>query len=287
LIIKSEILDYSHHSSGRSHIFNNPEKDEINKYFIIWIGELEKRSILRNYSLNYEPIQKFLIESAGIEVFEGFVEPRKEQTDRIRPDISRIQSDIDCNIFYNLHGSVYWQVDYYNPNSLTPPEIRLSLFPSLIDADSQSPDLQLNRGEELRIRNIITGYQKAVKTFVPPFRQMHASFDRDCIMADEIYIIGYSFGDENINQSLKSAIRYNPNVKFIIVDPGFQSNNIDNFLLFNFSPIIYNQASQTPTPKSIQGKLMQYSLFDDRMIAYACRFKEYLESANTSGNSNN
>lgn len=45
------------------------------------------------------------------------------------------------------------------------------------------------------------------------FKQMQAAFDRDCCFADELIIVGYSFGDEHINGSVKTALRYNKNSK--------------------------------------------------------------------------
>jgi hypothetical protein len=54
---------------------------------------------------------------------------------------------------------------------------------------------------------------------------MKYAFERDCITADIIYIIGYSFGDEHINAAIGEAIRNNPDVKLIFVDPGFLKND--------------------------------------------------------------
>lgn len=56
---------------------------------------------------------------------------------------------------------------------------------------------------------------------------MQAAFDKDCCFADEIYVIGYSFGMEHINESIKTALRHNENVKITIVDPNFSTSGLD------------------------------------------------------------
>ena len=77
------------------------------------------------------------------------------------------------------------------------------------------------------LSNIITGYQKTQRGILPPFKQMQSAFDKDCCFADKIYIVGYSFSDEDINASLKIAVQFNKNVKVIIVDPAFTKNDFD------------------------------------------------------------
>jgi hypothetical protein len=271
-LIKNEISRYCYHTPGHSNLFR-PEKEEINNLFSQWIFNSSRDSIMRMYSLNYEKSLKFLLDKTGMDIFEGFENLKIKLKDRIQPNLKRILKDLNSHIFYNLHGSVYWRVDYYNHDLVTPPEIRLMPYPVSVDSIPEPPDFQINKGEGLQIMSIITGYQKAVRTFVPPFRQMHAAFDQDCLTADKIYIIGYSFGDENINQSIKSAIKYNPNVKFIIVDPGFQENKLDYFIMLYFSPLIEFKEFIIDIP----GKIRRLSIFDDKIRVFMCGFKEYLQ----------
>lgn len=272
LRVKNEIITYCYHTSGHSKLFT-PEKEEINNLFTHWIFNCSMDSIMRMYSLNYEKGFKFLLDKTGMDIFEGFENFEIQQKDRIQPNLKRILNDLNSHIFYNLHGSVYWHVDYYKPGSLAPPEIRLMPYPVLAESIPEPPELQINKGEELQIMSIITGYQKAVRTFVPPFRQMHAAFDQDCLTADKIFIIGYSFGDENINQSIKSALKYNPSVKFIIVDPGFQEHKLEYFIGLYFSPLIeFNEFVI-----NIPGKIRRFSFFDDKINVFMCGFKEYLQ----------
>src|SRR6202035_1558321 len=78
--------------------------------------------------------------------------------------------------------------------------------------------VQIEKGKTLLVTSIVTGYQKAQRGMITPFKQMQAAFDRDCCFADEIYVIGYSFGDEHINESMRTAIRHNEKLKITIVD---------------------------------------------------------------------
>ncbi len=83
--------------------------------------------------------------------------------------------------------------------------------------------VQMEKGKTLLFTNTITGYQKAQRGMITPFKQMQAAFDRDCSLADEVYVIGYSFGDEHINESLKTALRHNKKHRITIVDPRFKN----------------------------------------------------------------
>ena len=50
---------------------------------------------------------------------------------------------------------------------------------------------------------------------------MFSAFDRDCFEADKLYIIGYSLGDEHINDIIRNARKYNARLEIIIINPGF------------------------------------------------------------------
>src|SRR5690606_38649365 len=63
------------------------------------------------------------------------------------------------------------------------------------------------------------------------FRQMFSAFDRDCLEATEIFLIGYSLGDEHINDIIRNAKRYNNEVEITIVSPTF--NEKDELDFFN------------------------------------------------------
>jgi hypothetical protein len=48
---------------------------------------------------------------------------------------------------------------------------------------------------------------------------MVSAFDRDCIEADEIFIVGYSYGDEHINDIIRNARKYNDRCKICFINP--------------------------------------------------------------------
>ena len=100
---------------------------------------------------------------------------------------------------------------------------------------------------------------------------MHASFDRDCCQADKIYIIGYSFSDEHINECIKTALRYNPKVNLEIVDPNFFKEDLELKLIstiFQYS----NKLNLSNTKISEN----QYTYLDNQVAVYTLKFKEYL-----------
>lgn len=59
---------------------------------------------------------------------------------------------------------------------------------------------------------------KASRILFPPHLQFYNSFYTDCIRADQLMIIGYSFSDVHINQTIKSALKANNKLKVLIVD---------------------------------------------------------------------
>ena len=107
---------------------------------------------------------------------------------------------------------------------------------------------------------------------ISPFKQMHFSFDRDCLNTDIIYIIGYSFGDEHINQCLKTAFRYNDKLKLEIVDPNFIENRMDLHLSLNLFQYI---ESDFISPKKIGENIFSY--YKGKIKVYNLKFNEYLK----------
>lgn len=266
--IGTRISNYAYHTSGHSTIKTDAK---ISDLFSNWMAKLEPDNILRLYTLNYERIFKILLERRGIPIFEGFDSGECiEYSSRIRADVKKIFSDENSNIHYNLHGSVYWKVLNLDQDQLPNPEIILTAGPSL-SVNIGPASFQVEKGKTLLLSNIITGYQKAQKTMITPFKQMQAAFDKDCSFADQIYIIGYSLGDEHINESIKTAIRHNPAVKITIIDPYFIKNNMDYELALKFYP--FRQAGNL-SPKKISDNL--YSYMDGKVIVHTLGFEDFL-----------
>jgi hypothetical protein len=104
------------------------------------------------------------------------------------------------------------------------------LLTSAPDIETHSAVMGIEKGRKILLTNIITGYQKTQRTALSPFRQMLSAFDRDCIEADEIFIIGYSYGDEHINDIIRNARKYNSKCKITLINPSFD----DEKIMFDF-----------------------------------------------------
>jgi hypothetical protein len=225
-----ELLDCIH-ARIHKYAYNTPTSSVINadhhtsKLFVNWMKMLSGNSILRLYTLNYENIFKILLEGADMPIFDGFEGPG------LGANICKILSATESHIHYNLHGSAFWEVRDLDENQLRNPEIVLSPDSCLPSVNGPA-SVQIEKGKTLLVTNIVTGYQKAQKGMITPFKQMQAAFERDCCFADEIYVVGYSFGDEHINESIKTARRHNKKIEITIVDPKVIENRMD----YKFDP---------------------------------------------------
>jgi len=219
--INAAIIEYSYHSDGHSVILKR-RNEFINSSFVEFMQGIASDGILRMYNLNYDRIFKVLAERSGIPVFEGFdcSETLSYDVPGQAPDLVRILEDTGSHCHYNLHGSGHWIVENEDHTQLPNPRIYMSPF-MVLPINKSNAVMQIERGRTVVVSNIITGYQKAQKSFVAPFKQMQSAFDRDCLSADTLYIIGYSFGDEHVNATIRSAVIYNPKLKIVIVDPAY------------------------------------------------------------------
>lgn len=268
--ISARISKYAYHTSGHSVL---DTENSVSKLFCKWKTTLAERNVLRLYTLNYDRVFKTLLEKNGISLFEGSDYEENISMDvYLRANIPKILNDVNSHSYYNLHGSAYWEVIDLNKNQLPNPEIAMTASLNL-PSNNNPASFQIEKGKTLLVTNIITGYQKVQKSSIPPFKQMHSAFDSDCCFADEIYIVGYSFGDEHINQSIKTAIRYNEKLKINIVDPNFIKNNMDYEFAIKFFPY---RNSNNINPKKKTESL--YSYFDDDFLVYTKTFEEFLNA---------
>lgn len=267
--ISARISEYAYHTAGHSAI---ALESEMSILFIRWMEQLHNRTVLRLYTLNYERIFKILLEKSGIAVFEGFdCGECVGYSAHLRANVKRILTDSECNTHYNLHGSAFWEVLELDKEQLPNPEIVLTAGPNL-PLNNSPASFQVEKGKTLMVINIVTGYQKAQKAMITPFKQMQAAFDKDCCFADEIYIVGYSLGDEHINESIKTAIRHNPDVKISIVDPFFIKNGKDLEIGLKFSP--FKQTGNF-SPTNVSENV--YSYLNGHLTVYTVTFEEFLK----------
>lgn len=221
--IEGNVDRYSHNKNNHSKLENKNNKT-LNDSYSNWIKTfIDNHEIVRLYTLNYDRLNKVILENRGIDVFEGF-DSKAIVSDRdgIKLELPRIINDTDCVCNYNMHGCAYWQLkELKNLKTFLPFLMPGIHFP---ENYSEVPSLEVEKGKSIICTNIIAGYQKAQQSVLSPYKQMQASFDRDCLNADNIFIIGYSFGDEHINESIKMALIFNPNFKIHIIDCGFWEN---------------------------------------------------------------
>ena len=271
-IIYDTIENYGDHRLNDSNVICE-DKKELNKLFCDWIEKINQNGILRMFSLNYERNFKVILEKgiSDMSIFEGFEAAADiNYEDRIPPNATRILTDFDTHCHYNLHGSIYWDIESENENGFMVPRYFLTGCGKLT-INNDYPIIQSEKGKTILLSNFIAGYQKLQKSAITPFRQMKYAFDRDCITADIIYIIGYSYGDEHINSAIGESIRNNPNVKLIFVDPSFQK--IDKKVI-NGTLGHYSQGL-TSYPNTIR-KGLELEFNSGKIKAFTMNFKDFL-----------
>ncbi len=266
--ISARISEYAYHTPSSSVVLNNSSSSLL---FKKWVGGINNKSIIRLYTLNYDRIFKILLQDEGIQCFEGFNVPDNSDCYlEVRSNPTRIVTEFEEPCYYNLHGSVFWRVLAHDYSQLPNPEIVYSGFPNLPDNDEQSY-FTMEKGKPVYLSNIITGYQKTQKSAMAPYRHMHSAFDRDCIECNCIYVVGYSFGDEHINESIKTALRHNKNLRIEIVDPNFITSSMDynlNLTLFRYIGNDHIDAKKIDNNK--------YSYYQGKVLVYNLRFEDYL-----------
>ncbi len=154
------------------------------------------------FTTNYDNLIPKILE--GRNVFNGFDGPNQDNSGLQYNSKKIIFNDSVTKVF-NLHGSIFWHHEFLMDHMeyqfvFKPEEYNLPLF-SKTDVT--------NPGEELVLSNIITGYNKTQRTLSPPFSLMIGSFIKECLRADVILIIGYSFSDNHLNKILSSPFNEN------------------------------------------------------------------------------
>lgn len=216
------IIDiYSHNYRKNSGIKSNKNQN-INKALKKFLIK-NRNNISRIYSTNYDKIIETTFEDLNFDYTDGFQELPGELPKHDRnfvPHGIYLPKNENRNSIYHLHGSAYWHVLTEDPNGLD--------YYNFISSDCHGlsfnngiPSYALEKGKSIPIFNIITGYKKVLRTGLSPFRQFFSAFDRDCYKADELIIVGYSFGDEHINDIINKARNSNSELKIEIVDPEF------------------------------------------------------------------
>lgn len=274
--INSAVSKYSYHSPNNSKI--KVGNKTVNENFQKWVKHICDCNILRLYTLNYDRVFKILANEIDIDLFEGFTYEDEIPVSGILPDIKKIITDFESNVHYNLHGSIFWNVNNPElPYRNFSPFIRLHPYPKFNVNNPISACIQSEKGNSMVISNIVTGFQKLQKTAVAPFKQMQYSFDKDCFITDEIVIVGYSFGDNHINSSLKLALQYNQNIRITLIDPCYSSKDGYDKLIKNIINIIPEIAINKELSLKYSNNNKTCECFDSKLIVHSMGFGEYLE----------
>ena len=179
--ISSYISKYAYNTSSHSVIDKESSQSLL---FRSWIKRVKLNSNVRLYTLNYDSIFKTILEEEGIDCFEGFgLSENDGESCPWRANVPRILSDLESDIHYNLHGSVFWRVLDRDRSQLPNPEV---VHGGMLDfpGNDTPATVEMERGKPIFVTNIVSGYQKAQKSLVTPFKQMQAAFDRDCCVAN-------------------------------------------------------------------------------------------------------
>jgi hypothetical protein len=273
--ISIEIEHYSYHTASKSNVLTE-SKQELNELFQNWITKINGNGILRMYTLNYDRNFKILLsrKEPPMEIFEGFdCGDTVGYTDQLRPQARRILEDQQTHTHYNLHGSVFWRVRALNQYQLELPEFYLACGAYLEQNTDEFPTFQSEKGKTVYLTNFITGYQKTQRAIFSPFRQMQAAFDRDCIFCERLIIVGYSFGDEHINSSIKTALKENENLSIDIVDPSFKKDEFDLMVILKI--FTASDRMQAGLPTNLSENV--HGFLGGLVTVHAKTFRTYME----------
>lgn len=217
-VIAGRISKYSYITKTLDKIGSSELMEKSARYF----QNKYKSDFLRVYTLNYDRIPHAIFNFAKIPAFQGFHTNELIPNDyQAKLDSKGIHTRFEENCIYNLHGSICWEVENYNGDL----DFFLTCGPILPDVSSSnlgnnsSEVYEIEKNRKVVISSIVSGYQKTLRTSLSPFRQMMASFDRDCLTCDEFIIAGYSFGDLHINDIIINSLKQNPQLKISIIEP--------------------------------------------------------------------
>ncbi|MEX2347807.1 MAG: SIR2 family protein [Balneolaceae bacterium] len=258
--ISSHIPAYSYYSEFKKDVIEKETNQKLNNDFFEWMNK--ENSIKRMYTLNYDYLFKKILENRDAEVFDGFNLNDPKGNEEFEPDLYKICSDFDSNIHYNLHGSIWWRPKRNQGFGLNGAKFTKTAFTEFLSNEYHEgfPVLEIENGREIILSNIISGTNKTLRTAISPFRQMLSAFDRDCITADNLFIVGYSFSDGHLNEIINIALEENRDLNIHVIDPILESKNLDDHLPSNLKRNFYHA--------SIAEKVFQHKM----------NFKDYLRN---------
>jgi hypothetical protein len=232
--IVGHVSKYSYGTENHK-VVDDAVNSELNIGFCAWMQSFaDKDFTIRMYTLNYDDIFRQLLQSKGKSVLDGYFPSAESKQFDIPTDLKSIVLDGENHCHYNLHGSWFWRVKALNENGIAGYRYLKSIH-GVINSSVASKEIE--KGNAILLTNIISGYQKVQKTAISPFRQLFSSLDRDCLVADELFIVGYSFGDEHVNDIIRNARRHNVNLRITIIDPSFDHRKFSIDFITNWGAL--------------------------------------------------
>lgn len=163
---------------------------KLNERFNGFFSRLKQNSgLIRYYTLNYDLLP--------FKIFNGFFDGYNNIGEI---DIEGIVKGKFKDVYYNLHGSIMMDFNGHKTGY-----INSSSTPSTFENNQLIPS------------PIITGYNKLDRLFEKSYFHFYNKLIYDCYNADNIYIIGYSFGDKHINAAINAAMQIGK-TKITIID---------------------------------------------------------------------
>jgi hypothetical protein len=266
--IQARIIKYSYITATHSKVLVQKKNQVINELAIKFFADKSKGSILRLYNLNYDRIFQFIFDQVGLSVDQGFNDYEIFPKSIAHFNAFRIFQKTEDHCIYHLHGSAFWEVVSEDSNGLDYYKFIHNPFPTL-QVNEVFARFEIEKGKPLLIGNIITGYRKSQRTSLSPFRQMFSAFDLDCYKGEELIVIGYSFGDQHINDIINKSREANQSQKLVIVDPKM---DIDKFLFNHASK--WKWFDQRPERISQGEKIISIPFFN--LTFYQMSFREFL-----------
>lgn len=234
--IKEIIITYS--ASIVETIDGNVHWDQIGEKlsgFINWLkSELQGNDEIELFTLNFDLLlETILLKIVGTDEFTDFHVKRGkyEGIDKFNFDPQQSFSDFDYRRIrlHHLHGSLssFKRLSDGRVFKLRTEEIRLSDMYKKLNANEIFP-------------SIITGGFKSRKIQSSPFNYYYGKFKEKMVnpkkLCDELYIIGYSFRDEHINEAISRRLKIHRNQddkqlkRFVIVDYKLSEEDQEKFI---------------------------------------------------------
>jgi hypothetical protein len=196
---------------NKSNIDNYSKLNERFNRFLLQLNH--NRGLIRYYTLNYDLFP--------LKIYDGFSNGYNNIGEL---DIKGIINGNFTDVYYNLHGSI--NIDLRKIKA------------GYVYGFDTATTFENNK---LIPSPIITGYNKLDRLFEMSYFHLYNKLIDDCYNADNIYIIGYSFGDKHINSAIRGAMQIGK-TRITIIDR-IDINDKDSRIRFTNN---YKRTSPTP-----------------------------------------